>query len=701
MSNPIQDFRSVKIKTPLPDNTLLFSNMAGHERLSELFDYQLELLSPDAEIDLNELLGKDITISVDRPDFGQRFFHGHISDGAHLGSHEGLAQYGFTVKPWLWFLTRTADCRIFQEKNVPDIVKEIFREEGFTDFEDALTGNYEARNYCVQYRESDFDFISRLLEQEGIYYYFKHEDGKHTMVLCDNITAHQAVKGYENIPFFPGPPNPLPEMDYFDGWSFRKKVQPGRIATSDFNFVRPGDNMTAMSSFNANHAHDNLELFDYAGEYPAKDNGEKNRGFGERMTRYRMESLQARHEVAVAEGEVYGPGAGDLFCLVGAERPDQNREYLIIDSRFTLSQGGYTGGDEDATHFYNRLEVISSQVQYRAPCKTRKPIMQGPQTAIVVGKAGEEIWTDKHGRVKLQFHWDRYGKSDENSSCWVRVSQVWAGSQYGAIHIPRINHEVIVEFIDGDPDQPIVTGRVYNGDNEVPYDLPSNATQSGIKSRSSKGGNGSNFNEIRMEDKKGQEELYIHAERNHTQVTEVDRSESVGHDRSLSVGHDKSEVVDNDSTESVGQDRSLQVGRHKSETVGGNKDIFVDGSHSEVIRGNTRIQISEGDFKHIISQGKMRVHAKKDTKISTNQKLDLKSDKDMMLESDTKLTLKVGDTQIVLTPSKIEISAATIEVKAGSKMLTESGGANDVKGASVGVTASGAVAVKGASVAVN
>jgi len=693
MSSPIQDFRSVKVKTPLPDNTLLFSNMSGHERLGELFDYQVELLSPDAELDLNELLGKEITIGVEHPNSGQRFFHGHFSDGAHLGSHEGMALYGFTVKPWLWFLTRTADCRIFQGKNIPDIVKEIFRDEGFTDFEDALTGNYEARNYCVQYRESDFDFISRLLEQEGIYYYFKHEDGKHTLVLCDDISAHQPVKGYENIPYYPGAPNPLPDVDHFDGWSFRKKVQPGAVSTSDFNFVRPGDNMTALSSFDAKHAHANHEVFDYTGEYPAKDSGEKHRDFGERVTRFRMESLQAQHEVAIAEGEVYGPGAGNLFCLVGAEREDQNREYLIVDSRFTLTQSGYGGDAEAGSKFYNRLEVMPSQVQYRTPRKTRKPVMQGPQTAIVVGKAGEEIWTDKHGRVKLQFHWDRYGKSDENSSCWVRVSQVWAGSQYGAMHIPRINHEVIVEFIDGDPDQPIVTGRVYNGDNEVPYDLPTNATQSGIKSRSSKGGNGSNFNEIRMEDKKGHEELYIHAERNQTQVTEADRMESVGHDRALTVGNDKSEHV--------GRDNTLTTGRHKSDTIAGNKTVAVGGTHTETIVGKTKVEITEGDYKHLVKLGKMTVAAKKATKISTNDKMELKSDKDMMLESDTKLTLKVGDTQIILTPSKIEICSDTIEVRGGSKVMTESGGANEVKGQSILVDASGTVTVKGSSVEVN
>ncbi|MFK7997436.1 MAG: type VI secretion system Vgr family protein, partial [Granulosicoccus sp.] len=568
MISQTQDNRRVKIKTSLPDNTLLFSSMSGVDHLSELFDYKVELLSSDHEIDLNELLGRDMTIYLDRPDGAKRYFHGHVCDGAQLNPMGELALYSFTLKPWLWFLTRTADCRIFQDMNVPDILEDIFRGEGFTDFELQLNETYPVRNYCVQYRESDFDFVSRLMEQEGIYYYFRHEDAKHTLVLCDNIVAHNNVSGYESISLHTGILNVLPQQEYFEGLSVRRQVLPGTVVTNDFNFVQPGDNMVASSQGQGSHAHAGYEVYDYSGEYPSADNGVKVRDFGERISRFRMEALQATHELTTLEGEVCGPTAGDLFVLLGAERAELNREYLIVESRFNMAQGGFGHSDDDEIfHFNSRMQVMCAKVQFRAPRKTRRPVMQGPQTAIVVGPAGEEIYTDKHGRVKLQFHWDRYGKSDENSSCWVRVSQVWAGGQYGAIHIPRINHEVIVEFINGDPDQPIVTGRVYNGDNGVPYDLPANATQSGIKSRSSRGGNASNFNEIRMEDKKGEEELYIHAERNHTQVTEADRSESVGNDRSLSVGNDK--------TETVGANRTLTVEGNKSETIECNKEIKV------------------------------------------------------------------------------------------------------------------------------
>ena len=678
MGTPTQAHRAVRIQTPLPEDTLLFSSMSGKERLSELFDYQLELLSEDTEVDLNLLLGQNITIGVERPDGETRYFNGYICDGGQLASEDDLYLYNFSVRPWLWFLTRTADCRIFQEMSVPDIIKEMFRSAGFSDFEDKLDGTYSQRNYCVQYRETAFDFVSRLMEQEGIYYYFKHENGKHTLVLCDRISAHAVVPGYKEIPLYPGSPNPRPDVDAFDSWIVRKQIHPGKVVTGDFNFVNPGGDMIAKSEVKVDHAQSHYEFFDYTGEYPAADDGVKERAFGERVAKFRMEALQATHETAVAEGEVYGPGAGSLFELVGAEHPDHNKEYLVVNATFTISQGGYSANSKDeAMSFFTRLEVISSDIQYRAPRKTRKPVMQGPQTAIVVGKAGEEIWTDKHGRIKLHFHWDRHGKSDENSSCWVRVSQAWAGTKFGAMHIPRINQEVIVEFIDGDPDQPIVTGRVYNGDNKVPYDLPTNATQSGIKSRSSKGGGPANFNEIRMEDKNGEEELYIHAERNHTQVTENDRSESVGHDRTLKVGRDKSETIDRDKT------------------------IEVNGKHTETIVDDTKIDITKGDYSLTVQKGKTKMSSKMDTKVTTNKKMELKSDSDMQLESDTKITLKVGGSQITITPGKIEISSAIIEVKAQAKMSTESGGMNEVKGSLVLVQGSGPVTIKGAAVAIN
>ena len=658
MVSPTQDNRKVRISTALPDNTLVFSSMSGQERLSELFEYQVELLSTDADIDLNTLLGQPITIGVDRPDGEVRYFNGYITTGSFVGEDDDFYLYSVGIRPWLWFLSRTTDCRIYQDMSAPDIIKDIFRSEGFSDFKDELVETYDSRNYCVQYRESDLDFINRLMEQEGIYYYFEHEDGKHNLVLCDNVCAHFPVANYENIPFFSESENPLPGLDYFEGVSVKKRVQSGRVVTNDFSFAKPRDNMLAYSSDAAAHAMSEYELFDYTSEYPSADGGDKQRGFGEHIARCRMQALSARHECLVAEGEVYGVGCGNLFTLQGSDQSPKNIEYLIVGSHFSVSLGGYVAGrSAPECRFQNRIEMIPSNIQYRSPRKTPKPRMFGPQTAMVVGKKGEEIWTDKHGRVKLQFHWDRYGMSDENSSCWVRVSQVWAGSKYGAMHIPRIGNEVIVEFIDGDPDQPIVTGRVYNGDNEVPYPLPANATQSGIKSRSSSGGSSSNFNEMRMEDKKGEEEFYFHAERNLTHV--------------------------------VKNDKSVTVGNNKTETVKKDKAVTVEGKHTETIKGDTSVTVSDGNFNQSIGKGSATVFAKSKVSVGTEGTLEIKSDGNMQLESDNCLTLKVGKSQIVLTPKKIEISSPTIEVRA------------DVDGGSVSVVASDTVSIDGSSVTVN
>jgi len=694
MLSAIQDNRTVRVKTSLPASTLLFSSMHGHEHLSQLFHYTVELLSHNQEIDFNKLLGSDMTIHMERPDNGDRFFHGFVSDAAQCENRGEFAVYRFTLKPWLWFLTRTADCRIFQDMSVPDILDDIFRSEGFTDVDIQLMDQYPVRNYCVQYQESDFAFVSRLMEQEGIYYYFRQEDSKHTLVLCDNLAAHKSVPGYEHIPVHSAEPNPLPDSEFFSSVSLRRKVQSGRVATSDFNFVQPGDNMLAGTAGEAGHAHAGYEWYDYNAEYPSASNGVKVRDFGERSTRYRIEALQAEHELTELEGMVTGPGVGDLFSLVGAERIDRNREYLIVESVFDFSLGGYAHTRSDEGFRFNaRMQVMCTKVQYRAPRRTPRPVMQGPQTAIVVGPKGDEIYTDKHGRVKLQFHWDRYGTADENSSCWVRVSQAWAGGQYGAIHIPRINNEVIVEFINGDPDQPIVTGRVYNGDNAVPYDLPGNATQSGIKSRSSHGGNTSNFNEIRMEDKKGSEELFIHAERNHTLVTKADRSESVGHDRSLTVGNDK--------TESVGANRTLTVNGNKTETIEADKTIKVKGNFTETINGSSNIEILQGNASQGVKDGTMTLTSKKKLTIDSNANMELHSDTDMQLESDTKLTLKVGDSRIVMTPGKIEISAAVVEIKGKSMISSQSEGANKLTGVDVSVDGSASVKVTSSAISMN
>lgn len=581
-----QSNRLFAVSTPLGEDVLLFHSMRANEQLGRLFHIDLDLLSEDPEIKIQDILGQSVTVRNHRPDGEDRYFNGIVSQFSQAGSHGNLVVYRATLRPWFWFLTRTADCRIFQNKKVPDIIKEVFRDQGFSDFEDALSGNYREWENCVQYRETDFNFISRLMEQEGIYYYFKHEDGKHTLVLSDSISAHDTVPGYEEVPYYPPEESEKRERDHIYDWSLNQIIQPGVYALNDFDFKKPKANLEVKSSIPREHEQAELEIYDYPGEYKESSDGDN-------YVRARIEELQAQYEEVQGQGNVAGLSTGCLFKLTNYPREDQNREYLIIAANYNLGpqeyESEYAAGSGSV--FSCDITSIDKQQAYRAPRITPKPVVQGPQTAIVVGKSGEEIWTDKYGRVKVQFHWDRYGEVNENSSCWIRVSHPWAGKNWGAVAIPRMGQEVIVSFLEGDPDQPMITGRVYNDDNMPPYELPANATQSGVKTRSSKEGTPENFNELRFEDKKGSEEVYIHAEKDQNNMVENNETTSVGNDRSETVGNDETISIGNNRTEDVGNDETITIGNNRTETVGTDESITIGSNRTESVGADETITI--------------------------------------------------------------------------------------------------------------
>jgi type VI secretion system secreted protein VgrG len=573
--NPIDANRALMIHSPLGED-LICRSFSGQETLGRLFDYRLDLRSLNRNIQFEDIVGQRVTVAMELPD-GERYFDGFVTEFRYMGTVGQFASYQATVKPWLWFLTRTADCRIFQNQNVPDIIMSVFRDNGMSDVRNELSDSYRDWVYCVQYRETDFNFLSRLMEQEGIYYYFEHILGKHTLVLADGQDASEAYPGYEVVPFFPPDPNAaLRERDHLQHVSLSQGIVPGSYAIKDFDFEKPRVDLSATFMEISLHAYPipEPEIFDYPGEFDEVDDGET-------CVDKKLQELQAQHERVQAGGNARGMCTGYLFTLENYPRHDLNKEYLIISVTHHISSDALeTSGGAGAEGFYScQLEVMDSSRQYRSERSTAKPVVQGLQTAIVVGPPDEEIYCDEYARVKVQFHWDRYGENDQNSSCWMRVSQLWAGKKWGGIHIPRIGQEVLISFLEGDPDRPLITGRVYNADQMPPYDLPGNKTQSGIKSRSSEGGNPRNFNEIRMEDKIGDEELYINAEKNHTNITENDRNENVGPDRSLHVGHDKSEKVVN------------------------NKKIDVDGTHTETIIKETKVTVTEGNYTHDVVEG--------------------------------------------------------------------------------------------------
>jgi len=609
-----QSDRTVEITTPLGADVLVLRSMSGSERLGRLFEYELELLSENHDIALGDILGQNVSIRLaGLHEEGERWFNGFVTRFTYLGSHGRYALYRASLRPWLWFLTRAADCRIFQEMNVPDIVKQVFRDRGFTDFDERLSGSYPTWEYCVQYRETDFNFICRLLEQEGIYFYFRHEEGRHTLVLADAYSAHEPAAGYGEVPYYPPDPSARRERDNVSRWSLSGQVQPGTYALNDFDFEVPTKNLRAARSNPGDGAHADYEIYDYPGEYTES-------GDGDHYVRTRIEELHAQHQWRRGEGDAMGLACGALFTLTNFPREDQNMEYLIVGTALTLQSDAFesAAGGAGVTGASIAFTATDAQVPFRPPRLTPKPVVQGPQTAVVVGQSGEEIWTDEYGRVKVQFHWDRQGERDENSSCWVRVAQVWAGDNWGAIHIPRIGQEVIVSFLEGDPDQPIVTGRVYNGDNMPPYALPGNQTQSGIRSRSSKGGNVDNCNEIRFEDKMGEEELLIHAEKNQTIEVEADESHWVGHDRTKTVDNDETTHIKNNRTETVDNNEEITIGVNRTEKVGSEEKITIGANRTESVGASEQITIGASRTTDIGANDMLNVKANRIEKVGAN-----------------------------------------------------------------------------------
>ena len=689
--------RTIRVSTPLPDGTLLFESMTGEEGLSRPFRYEVHLLSKDPDLDMVSLLGQPMVIGLDTESGTERQFGGLVSRIALAGTHGPYVRYVATLRPWLWMLSQEADCRIFQNMTVPDIAKQIFREGGFQDFEESLSGTYKTWEFSVQYRESDLNYISRLLEQEGIYYYFKHQDDKQVLVLADSPSAHATVDSYEQVAYFAPGPEHGSDSESIHSWHTALQVRPGAFATSDFDFERPKADLSARLQTNAAYPYGNLEVFDYPGEYISNNDGQQE-------VRVRLEELQAEYEIANGSGTVRGIGVGDLFSLTDFPRTDQNRQYLIVTAIYTLRTGSYeaSAGGDDEPDYQCSFSAIDSQINYRPRQMTSKPSVDGPQTAIVVGQAGEEIWTDQYGRVKVQFHWDREGKSDENSSCWVRVSQTWAGSKWGTTHIPRIGQEVIVDFLEGDPDRPIITGRVYNADNMPPYDLPANQTQSGIKSRSTKGGAPSNFNEIRFEDKKGSEEMHIQAEKNQTIKVKQSRSASVGGADSISVGGDRSLTVNGNLAITVkgggnSDDQSTQ------EVTGGYRlhatdrvDIDVDNSYIKLKVGSSYIEITQdtitlhaaGGGEVIItpeieahsSGGKSALHLDANAKMSTTGNATV-TGAVLLAHGDGSATIE-GKTLSATGTDTAELHSKDLSVTGDTKTVVSGGGATITETAS-------------------
>jgi type VI secretion system secreted protein VgrG len=501
-----QENRLIAIDTPLGKDVLLLREFQGHEGLSQLFRFELDLLSTDPEIQFKDIIGKRVTIRLAIGDETERYFNGFISRFVLTGSDTGLVNYRATMVPWLWFLTRTSDCRIFQNKTVPNIVQQIFKEMGFADVEVQLKGTYEPREYCVQYRETDFNFVSRLMEQYGIYYFFKHTKEKHTLVLGDTPGTHPEFSGQKKFPWLPQGSDVISDVLTTVYWE--QSFRPGKYALSDYNFEAPSTSLSVEVKTTVEvGGNSKYEIYDYPGEYEKKAQGEQ-------LAKIRIEEEEAQHFILSSTSTCRAFTSGFKFELEEYWRKDLNTVYVLTQVSHQATVGStYSSGKstEREADYSNTFSAIPYKIPYRPARLTPKPIIQGVQTARVVGTSGEIIWCDKYGRVKVQFFWDREGKWDDNSSCWIRTSQNWGGKGWGGVFVPHLGQEVIVSFLEGDPDRPIITGRVYNAEVMPPLALPAAAEQSIIQDH---GGN-----KILMTGVEGSQQMQFYSPKHNTSIT--------------------------------------------------------------------------------------------------------------------------------------------------------------------------------------
>jgi len=698
-----------EITTAVSGVTFFFWRMKVREELGRPFQFDLEMFCEKADIAAEKMLGTAVTVKVTKPGgTGDRYFNGLVSRFAYAGNRGRYQVYRVTLRPWLWFLTRTSDCRIFQQMKVPDIIEKVFRDKnGFTDFKRSLSGTYRLWDYCVQYRESDFDFVSRLMEQEGIYYYFEHENGLHKLVLADAPSAHALIGGEGELPYRGGGDGRIGQ-DHLHEWIRYQEVQTATYVNQDYDFEKPKATLEVRSQVTRQHALASYEAYDYPGEYLETADGNV-------YVKARIEELQAQHLRGTGVGTSYDAAVGKKFKLVDFPRSSENAEYLIVAADYEIESGEVEQFSADSQNRFDvKLETIEATQSFRTRRTTPKPIVAGPQTAVVVGKEGEEIWTDKYGRVKVQFFWDREGKKNENSSCWIRVAQVWAGKTWGAIHIPRMGQEVIVEFLEGDPDRPIITGRVYNNDEMPPYTLPDNATQSGIKSRSSKEGTAENFNELRFEDKKGEEQVYFHAEKNFDRVVENNDTLKVGFikkdkgDQTVEIHNNQKTVIGNSESEDGSQ--TIEVWKNRTETVKegdetvtvskGNRLVTISKGNETLLvsEGNRETTVTKGNDVHKVDTGNREVTVKTDDKLTVttgNREATISTGNDTLTVSTGNLTIKVA-------AGKVEMEAAlSIELKVGASSIKIEPAKITLKSAEIDITGDAKIAASAAMCEVN
>lgn len=644
----------------LGTDTFLLTGFEGSEYISDLFEFNIEVISENLEVKPDSIVGKDATVTFNN-EHG-REFHGYIRSFTYGEvKASNVRQYRMVMVPWLWFLTKTNNHKIFQEQNTKEIVSAVFQDAGFSDFDFRASGG-KKREYCIQHNESDFHFVSRLLEEEGYAYFFEQKGGKHKLIIVDQKNAYDECKE-TSLEYSQGDsPN-----EQISRWEHLYNFKKGQWSFADYNFKEPNKKLFSNTKTTSKFAKNgNYEHYEYPGMYDFAS--------GNDLVKIRLDAEEASINMVSGSSDCSTFYSGGKFKLAKHENSSEEGDYIIVGIHHRAFDTTHMAGQDGSTGYVNNFTCIPASVHFRPDQVHKRPVMRGPQSAIVTGPSGEEIYVDEFGRIKVQFYWDRDGKNDQNTTCWIRVMQTWAGAQWGASFIPRIGHEVIVDFIDGDPDRPIITGTVYNGKNKPPFD---SKTKSGIRTRSTKGGSASNCNELIFDDKKDAEQIFIHAEKNMDTEVENDETLTVDNDRTKHIKHDENSTIDND--------RNKKVGKNQTENIGKDKSIRVGDNHTETIGKDATINIGKNisidvgdDHKENIGKN-MTVTVGKDLKESVKGKYTesvtkeygLKA-KSITMSADDQITLKTGSAKIIMKKNgDITISGKNINIKGSGNVVVK------------------------------
>ena len=649
--------RIARLTTPLGADALVLTGFEATEGLSELFEIHVAAEGGTASVDMKSVVGTACGVTIDN--YGdERRFHGIAAEVRWQGDEDEEKQYSLVLRPMLWLLTQSSDCKIFKNHTVPDILKAVFAKHELSDYSLSLSNSYNPVEYCVQYNETDFQFVSRLMEQNGIYYYFKFGEDAHTLVLTDSKAGH-ADDGTK-IGYSAGTEGAPLGAQHLHRFSGERKVRTGKVVLGEYDFLQSAASLNGEDSKDSGYPFTSgLERFHYPGKYPRSGTLDlKQRADGTRFAQVRLAAQQALDQRRYAEGDAVGLSPGHKFAF--KDHPEAG-DYVVVRARHRLVKEAYTSGEgDDADEIYaGEYELQPDDRDFRAPVTTPRPVVRGPQTALVVGKDGEEIDVDKYGRILLQFRWDRASPPEQSRR--VRVAQVWAGAGWGGQIIPRIGQEVVVEFLDGDPDRPLVVGAVYNDRTPLPYPLPGNETVAGLKSNSSKGGGG--YNELMFDDKKSNELVRMQAQR------------------------DLQATILNSETRTIGQSFEKAAKGDPSRTT-----LVKKGDDALTVeQGNLKVTVSQGDHLTTISTGKQETVVSTGDHVTTvsqgnqsntvslgNQTVEIEAGsqkitvgQSISMEADLKIELKVGGTTLTLDPTGVTVKGPMVQLQADAMLKAQ------------------------------